>query len=232
MSLANRLYAALLCTSLIWMTGCVGPMACGPGGACGPIAFGNGCSGGCGSNSCSGNGCGELYIDPWINHPADVCDPCDCCGNFNGQSCGKCRSVFDGIPTLWGYRCDDGCGDCGSSACDGGCGPLLGRICGDSCGGCDSCCGDTCGGCDSCAVGCDSCGGLCEGGVCANDSMVHIEHGSSEGKHIVRATEPYKPHRTRKIFSPKQVFSPTVARRPQRAQHSPGNSGQAITITR
>jgi hypothetical protein len=74
-------------------------------------------------------------------------------------------------------------------------------------------------------------GGMCEGGMCSSDNIVHIENEPTEAKHIVRATEPYKPHRTRKIFSPKKVFSPTVARQPQHAQR-PGNSGKAITITR
>ncbi len=114
--------AVVLALSLCWMTGCVGPLACGPTGSCGPLAL----------NSCDGcgecEGCGELYIDPWINHPADTCDPCDRCGNFNGQSCGKCRSVFGGLASLWGYRCDGGYVDTGCGGCDGaGC-----DSCGDS----------------------------------------------------------------------------------------------------
>ena len=130
MSSANRLSALALCLAVTWMTGCcVGPMACSPDG-CGPIALGNSC-GGCGQ--C--DGCGELYIDPWINHPPDCCDPCDTCGNYNGQSCGKCRSIFAGARTLWGYRCDDGCGTCGEAACGCDAAPA----CGPSCGGCDSC---------------------------------------------------------------------------------------------
>ncbi|MEM9367738.1 MAG: hypothetical protein AAGD07_17240 [Planctomycetota bacterium] len=73
-------------------------------------------------------------MDPWINHPADCCDPCDHCGNYNGQTCGKCRPVFAGIKSLWGYRCADNCG----GGCDAG-----GCHAGDGCtGGCESgCCG-------------------------------------------------------------------------------------------
>lgn len=98
---------------LLFSVGCCGPMwqPSGCGSACGTAACGT-CDDGCGS--CGG--CGELYIDPWINHPPDCCDPCDSCGNFNGQSCGKCRGVFAGVKSLWGYQCVDG-----SANCDGGC---------------------------------------------------------------------------------------------------------------
>ncbi len=88
-------------------------------GCCGPMWNHGGCVGTCAGDGCGTcDGCGELYIDPWINDPADCCDPCDSCGNFNGQSCGKCRPVFAGVKSLWGYRCDDGC----DGGCDGGCG--------------------------------------------------------------------------------------------------------------
>ena len=180
MSLANRLSIAMFCASLICFTGCcTGPFACGPNGSSGPVGFGSSCDG-CGD--CEG--CGELYIDPWINDPADCCDPCDRCGNHNGQSCGKCRSVFDGVASLWGYRCGDtGC----DSGCDTGC---------DSCGttGCGGCgvatpsCGSSCGGCDSCRTG----GGLVE---------YHTE--PTPAKQIVEAVpsgEHYRPSRTKKIF--------------------------------
>lgn len=142
--------------------GCCGPMwrpgACGTGAygtsACGygTSACGSACGDGCGP--CGG--CGELYIDPWINEPADCCDPCDSCGNFNGQSCGKCRSVFAGVKSLWGYKCDDGYG------CDSG-------SCGGSCGGCDS---GSCGGCDS-----GSCGGDCGCGSSHEDGIYHSYSG-------------------------------------------------------
>ena len=119
MAMAIKLGLCLTAATALLATGCVGPMACGPNGcsASGPLAWGS-CDGG----DC--RGCGELYIDPWINHRADVCDPCDGCGNYNGQSCGKCRPIFSGYRSLWGYRRDPGpppCswGSCGG--CDGGC---------------------------------------------------------------------------------------------------------------
>ena len=204
MSLASQLSTAIFCTSLLWFTGCVGPMACGPGGGCGPIAFGTSCDG-CGE--CEG--CGELYIDPWINHPADCCDPCDQCGNYNGQSCGKCRSIFDGIESLWGYRCDTGCNDCGVASCGGGCGlSQTTDCCGSTCGGCDSCsggCDSSCGGCDSCSGGCGaSCGG-CDS--CSGGGLVQISSEPTPAKRIVEAKPaeaPYKPQRTRKIFQPRR----------------------------
>jgi len=99
-------------------TGCCGPLwraSCGVGCDSGPVAA---CSDGCGM--C--DGCGELYIDPWINHPPDCCDPCDACGNYNGGSCGKCRSVFAGVKSLWGYRCaDPNAVGCTGVGCDAGC---------------------------------------------------------------------------------------------------------------
>lgn len=94
-------------------------------GCCGPMWNHGGCAGACSGGSCDGcgacDGCGELYIDPWINEPADCHDPCDSCGNFNGQSCGKCRPIFAGVKSLWGYRCDDGCSGGCAGGCDGGC---------------------------------------------------------------------------------------------------------------
>lgn len=134
MSYANRISAVVFCLVATWTSGCcVGPMGCGPN-ACGPLAFGHPCDG---CEQC--DGCGELYIDPWINHPPDCCDPCDSCGNYSGQSCGKCRPVFAGAKTLWGYRrgdqCSDQCDSCGEVQC--GCEIASG--CGPACGGCDSC---------------------------------------------------------------------------------------------
>ncbi len=198
MSLMSRFTAAVCCSALVWITGCVGPMACGPDGSCGPIAFGTSCDG-CGE--CEG--CGELYLDPWINNPADCCDPCDQCGNFNGQSCGNCRSVFSGFRSLWGYRCDAGCdtgcdvgcGDCGDVGCDGGCG-LAVAGCGSSCGGCDSCHG-----------------GISYGGT---SELVRVIPEPTPAKRIVEAgpsEAPYTPHRTRKIFKAR----PNVASGPPQA---------------
>ena len=41
MSPANRISTALVCSTLLWLSGCcVGPLACGPCGPCGPIAGG------------------------------------------------------------------------------------------------------------------------------------------------------------------------------------------------
>jgi hypothetical protein len=215
MSPANRISIALSCSALLWMTGCVGPMGCGPGGACGPIAF----------NSCDGcgdcEGCGELYIDPWINEPADACDPCDRCGNYNGQSCGKCRSIFDGFPSLWGYRCDPPCNSCGVATCDGGCDS---GGCGPGCG-CESCapiasCDPGCG-CESCApiascgpgCGCESCASI------GGDAVISIANDPTPAKRITNAKpapHPYKPRRTRQIFKPRGNVA----------------EGKAISITR
>lgn len=99
-------------------TGCCGPLwraSCGVGCDGGPAVA---CTDGCGM--C--DGCGELYVDPWINHPPDCCDPCDACGNYNGGSCGQCRGVFAGVKSLWGYRCaDHGAVGCDGIGCDAGC---------------------------------------------------------------------------------------------------------------
>ncbi|MEM9825392.1 MAG: hypothetical protein AAF958_02325 [Planctomycetota bacterium] len=198
---------------LLGASGCVGPMACGPD-ACGPLAF-NQCGG---SESC--DGCGELYVDPWINEPADCCDPCDHCGNYNGQSCGKCRGVFTGFPSLWGYRRYAACGDCNSASCDGGCGTT-----------CDAGCGTL-----GVAASCDGCGSAnvcgCEGGGGAlnrdyhlgaaqthPDAMVYANDEASlppamgdglvgDGLTVKQSPLPiasdYQPDRTRKIFTPRR----------------------------
>lgn len=215
-------------------TGCCGP--CGPmtrggigcdsrgmqasGATCGD------CSGGC--DSCS-NGCGETYIDEWINHPP-TCDPCDSCGNHNGQTCNGCRPMFQGFRSIWGYRCDRGpagcqrceescdvgCG-CGDSSCDGGCSDG-----GCSDGGCSS------GGCTSCGGGnggCSSCGG---GEHLSHQSMGHqmehyadsltampMPHRPSRAPHIVQAKpsiKPYQPQRTKQIFRPRATVATSSAR--------------------
>ncbi|WP_372895676.1 hypothetical protein [Stieleria sp.] len=119
------------------LTGCVGPMGAGCCGTSIGPGWGGSCDAGCSDSSCgscnSCTGCGELYVDPWINHPADCTDPCDACGNYNGQSCGKCRSVFAGVRTLWGYRC--GCDPGPISTTRRGFAPA----CASGCDGCDSC---------------------------------------------------------------------------------------------
>lgn len=30
------------------------------------------------------NGCGDLYWNEWFNHPPQLCQPCDCQGNYTG----------------------------------------------------------------------------------------------------------------------------------------------------
>ena len=131
-------------TLLVASSGCVGPMGAG---CCGSLH--GSCDSCVSSPSCNGcSGCGgELYVDPWINHPADCVDPCDSCGNYNGQSCGKCRPILSGARNLWGYYC--GC-DPGPVATTNRSFAPRKRL---ACSGCDS-------GCDSCVVE-PACG--CEG---------------------------------------------------------------------
>lgn len=154
----------LLSAITLVSVGCCGPMwqagGCGP--ACGVSSCGTAACGSCDDGCGECGGCGELYIDPWINHPADCCDPCDSCGNFNGQSCGKCRGVFAGVKSLWGYKCDDG--SCGSGGCDSG-------SCGGDCshGGCDS------GGC--------GCGSSHSGGHEYIEGDIHSYGGYSGGEY-------------------------------------------------
>lgn len=228
----------------IGSTGCVGPMGgcCGSGsGLCGSDLGGcsvggcdTACSGGsCGGGSCdSCTGCGELYVDPWVNHPADCVDPCDACGNYNGQSCGSCRPMFAGFKSLWGYRCgcdpgpvattdrcfapscdgcDSGCDSCmmePACGCEGACdcGISIGPGCG-----CEESC--SCGVEPGCgfepACGCESGGCSCGGGV-AMSQDVSLNHGeyvvdsyAPSGDDV--ASQPYKPHRTRKIFTPRSA---------------------------
>jgi hypothetical protein len=228
MSLAGRIFSVVGVVMICSMTGCVSPVGCGPCGARGPLAFNN-CDG-CGQ--CEG--CGELYIDPWINEPADACDPCDRCGNYNGQSCGKCRSVFDGFASLWGYRCDPPCDTagpctlCGGGGCDGGCGAEA--SCGVEVGcGVEAGCGfePACGcepgcGCESCSSG-GSSGGSFEtfGAVnsIGSDRAISFDPDPTPAKRISTAKpspEPYRPTRSRQIFKPRG----TVA------------GGKAITVTR
>lgn len=184
MSAAHRFSALSLCLALVWMTGCVGPAACGPHDQNGPVVWGAPC-GGCGE--CEG--CGELYIDPWINHPPDCCDPCDQCGNYNGQSCGKCRSIFDGFASLWGYRCEPPCDHCGAASCDGLCQSH----------GCD----DQCTGCDSCHGGPGYVDSGQQGIVIGNDVVKITAQPPTPAKRIVNAAPTQKtfvPERQRRIF--------------------------------
>ena len=186
MSLVHRIGFAAFFAALICFTGCcTRPLIC-PNGACGPLAFSSGCQG---CNQC--DGCGELYIDPWINHPAERCDPCDGCGNFDGQSCGKCRSVFEGFPSLWGYRST----------------PLAGDGCGGGCLGVDA-------GCDSCDGGCDGCHGVMNDlhpmeAPQADGKVMRIVEPTPAGKVIVSgpSNSRYQPHRSREIFRDRQEIA-------------------------
>jgi hypothetical protein len=211
---------AVVCFTII-STGCVSPMGCGNN-ACGPISIA-GC-GGCGECGGAGDceGCGELYVDPWINHPP-TSDPCDCCGNHNGQSCGRCRGVYNGFASLWGYRrhADTQCGSCGPLLSAGGCGP--------SCDGCSSCGGDQCSDGVQCSDGaqCSSCGDVgvsSDSGTCSSCAGGALEQQTvryanspvySDGEVVVDSDEgydmpvaqSYQPSRERKIFRPAQNMS-------------------------
>ena len=188
MSLVYRIGFASLFVALISFTGCcTRPMIC-PNGVGGPLAFTSTCAG---CDQC--DGCGELYVDPWINHPAERCDPCDGAGNYNGQSCGECRSVFVGFPSLWGYRATPmGCDGCGDPGCAGG------YHDGNS--------------------GCDSCDGGCSGskGKVLNVQPMEVPQVDSQVMRIVEPTpagkvivaQPsdsrYRPYRSREIFHDRQ----------------------------
>ncbi len=196
MAIAQRhvssLFALLIVLGIsLLSSGCCGPMAYGPMGCGGcatarPMMFGGGC-GNCGN--C--DGCGEVYVDEWVNHPP-TCDPCDSCGNHNGQTCGSCRPMFDGFKSLWGYRRDCGCdsGSCGGSSCDGGCS-------------------------GGCSGGCQSCGGGGEEYISGDSEMgqhyvesspMPISHRPTPAPRIVEAkpaVKPYQPQHTKQIFRPK-----------------------------
>lgn len=205
-SKSHLLASLLVGLSLSCLTGCVGPRACGS--SCGPISLAcNGCG------ECEG--CGELYVDPWVNEPANCCDPCDQCGNYGGQSCGRCRTMFNGIASLWGYRCGDcGCGDTSCGGCDAGGCDSGGCGCGESScdGGCDASCGCE-SGCDSC---CDSPGTMMnEGEVIYQSGETHLSRAPTPAEviEVMPAEMPYKPSRTRKIFRTR----PSLAEGPPRA---------------
>jgi hypothetical protein len=72
-----------LILSALWLsaTGCVSMNSCGPCGMAGINACDGGATGDC--NPCrlkSGSGCGELYVDEWLNErpTVDNCDGGDC----------------------------------------------------------------------------------------------------------------------------------------------------------
>lgn len=210
------LLAAIACFLLIGSTGCIVPGSCGPG-SCGPAGCGPfggalaGLHGGCGdacADSC--NGCGsERYYDEWVNHPP-MTDPCDDCGNFNGQTCAICRPIFGGFLSIWGYRCNPLPVGCPTAGCDN-----LDFCGGGSCG-CEPTCGPSCGaesfvgggaGCSSC-VGGHAHHSLPPGEVVLQSHQVPASHHSGahhsgvQGR-IVRGTaevKPYQPQRERQIF--------------------------------
>lgn len=82
--------------------------------------------------ACAG-GCGEVYVDEYINHPP-VCDPCGTCDSCNGScgadyvggcGCQPDRPIFQWISRFWGIPYNAvNCGNCGAqgcSHCGGGC---------------------------------------------------------------------------------------------------------------
>ncbi len=190
----SRQLSAFICSGLMGFaliaTGCCGPMACGPMGGCGSCSNGPlmnlGCGGGCGG--C--DGCGETYVDEWVNHPPSCCDPCDSCGNYNGQDCSACRPMFDGFKSLWGYRRDCGCdtSDCG---------------CETSCGSEAPGCGCESGGCDG---GCATCAGHASNYDNADMNTQYADSPRYPAPTIVQSQpllKPYQPQRTKQIFRPK-----------------------------
>jgi len=185
---ASQVSGLVLLVALM-ASGCCGPMSCGTrgcgGNSSGPLMVGGpSCGGGC-------DGCGETYVDEWINHPPS-CDNCDSCGNHNGQSCGSCRPMFDGIKSLWGYRRDCGCeSTCGAD-----------QACGSS-GGCDTCSG---GGCSSCGGGQHYAGGHVSHSYVDSSGGIPMPHQTSGSPTIVEtkpAIKAYQPTRTKQIFRPK-----------------------------
>ncbi|MEQ8790760.1 MAG: hypothetical protein RIC55_30965 [Pirellulaceae bacterium] len=104
-----------------------GPTGCGAvGGAgachsCGEVGCGGACMSGplqmARQMATCGAGCGNLYINEWINDPPDRCDPCDDCGNWGPRGCKSRVWGRQGFTSLWGYRADMG----GGGACGGGC---------------------------------------------------------------------------------------------------------------
>jgi len=83
-----------------WGPSCSSCSTCNNCGDCGSCGDCNSC-GSCGSgwcwphtcwfqssncndcSDCPNGGCGSLHICDWLSYPP-TCDPCDCCGNYNG----------------------------------------------------------------------------------------------------------------------------------------------------
>ncbi len=98
--------------------------ACGP---CGPMMSGGCADGGCGGDPMVGPrllnpgllagascraGCGEVYVDEWLNEPP-VVDNCGGCGGCN--SCGQRQPIRTALRLLWGTPYQGSC----EGACDG-----------------------------------------------------------------------------------------------------------------
>ena len=106
--------------------------------------------------------------------------------------------MLNGVRTLWGYRCDDGCSSCGEVECGCDAGPA----CGPSCGGCDSC--DA-----TCGIDAATCG--TEGYVMESnmppggDSVVRIIKDPSPSQGIIQLHPPLRPYPqdVKKIFTPR-----------------------------
>ena len=121
-----RLNLPLLCVgllSLICTTGCtISHSACDS--ANGPLMFGGPCG------NCTG--CGELYVDPWINHPPTK--NCEDCDGSRTSNCKSCRPLKAGIKAIMGLHCGAACDSMLASG-EVSCG-LEHR---HSCDGCESC---------------------------------------------------------------------------------------------
>ena len=105
-------------------TGCGARPATGPCNSCGEMGCGGVCTMGplamMRKMSTCGAGCGNIYVNEWINDPPDACDPCDDCGNWVGpRGCkGRVWGFGLGARNLWGYRFNKGHG---AAACSSGC---------------------------------------------------------------------------------------------------------------
>lgn len=120
MALNSRVCWALTCLMSLMSAGCCctqglttcnGSSSC-DGGQCATGPFG-------GVGSCR-SGCGEVYVDEWLNTP-----PCiDDCGFSNCQTCRprSCRPVLSFVRLVFGMPLRGGCGGCdsGCSSCSSG----------------------------------------------------------------------------------------------------------------
>ena len=101
--------------------GLLGGHGCCPcGGGCDSCTNGGGCGGECGGcghgggftlsrlfggfgcfGGCKGNGCGAFYWNEWFNDPPCCYDPCDCTGEYIGDTC-EHGTACGGCPTCNG----------------------------------------------------------------------------------------------------------------------------------